>query len=258
VTWSSTISSLGRQWFVVLVGVVAAVVAGYGASLLVPPVYSASGTVLLLPTISEAAAGQNPFLALDNLNVPASIISAYLDSDDAHERIQQDVPGAEYTIGLDASLRGPVILVTVHHVDPVEALQALGMALDSVPRALVALQSQLDVPAGATINSMRLSVDKKAEADYSKTIRATVAAAGGVLGLTVLAAVGIDRLSGRRRRRSRSADVQSIGSGLGTPQPPVPAFDTVTSAPVISRRAGDLPPEKQVPGQVVRSYGGGA
>lgn len=199
------LAAVGRRWYVIVVGVVVAAGATNMAINWVPPIYSASGTVLLLPSRLDPAQGQNPLLNLDSLEVPASIITGYADSDAAHQRISESAPSAKYTIGIDASLRGPVILATVEDTDPASVLPTLDLVLEYVPEALKTLQSELRVPDGAAITSMRLAVDNKTTVNYSKTVRAAGGVVLAVLGLSALLALGIDARAARRRNRPRDS-----------------------------------------------------
>lgn len=215
--WSQTRDSLRRRWYLAVAGLLGTAGLGFAAWTLVPPTYEARGTVLFLPPDYSLAEGQNPFLELANLDMPASVVAAYLDGDDARERISLIAPTADYTVELDPSVRGPIVLLTVEDTTPAGALRVLDTVLDSVPAALTDLQDQLDVPARATIASMRLAVDSEAEPVTRTTLRAVVAAAGfGVL-VTVAGAVAFDTLL--RRRASARRESGSVIPDLTSPGP---------------------------------------
>lgn len=197
--WGQAIGALRRRWYILVVGLIVTGGLVSAAWRFSPPEYSAAGTALLLPAKTQDNGIDNPLLQLETLGAPASIVVARLDGKDAHERILQSNPTAEYTVVLDPDLRGPAILITATDKTPEGAMSALGHALDAVPESLKTLQDELSVPDIARVGSMRLTIDTEATAQTSATTRTLVAALGVGLGLTVGAAVGLDAILERRR-----------------------------------------------------------
>ncbi|WP_286929323.1 MULTISPECIES: hypothetical protein [Aeromicrobium] len=216
------IKTVLRRWYVVVAGLLLTGVLGYAAYSSTPPVYEASGTVLLLPPEDQVSGEgiKNPFLQLNNLDVPTSLVVARLNGDEVREQILEKQPGALYEVTTDPTMRGPVVLVQVSAQSAKATVDTLEAVLAAAPTALTDLQAQQDVPKGDSITSMQLAADLEATAVTRATTRAVVAAVAVGLALTAGATAGIDAIARRRRaRRLREADAT-----------PVPATDgTVTS-----------------------------
>ncbi|MBA4608138.1 hypothetical protein H1W00_06575 [Aeromicrobium sp. Marseille-Q0843] len=216
------IKTVLRRWYVVVAGLLLTGVLGYAAYSSTPPVYEASGTVLLLPPEDQVSGEgiKNPFLQLNNLDVPTSLVVARLNGDEVREQILEQQPGALYEVTTDPTMRGPVVLVQVSAQSAKATVDTLEAVLAAAPTALTDLQAQQDVPKGDSITSMQLAADLEATAVTRATTRAVVAAVAVGLALTAGATAGIDAIARRRRaRRRREADAA-----------PVPATDgTVTS-----------------------------
>lgn len=200
-----------RRWYVVVAGLVLTAALGYVAYSSTPPVYEASGTVLLLPPEDQVSAEgiQNPFLQLNNLDVPTSLVVARLNGDEVREQILDQQPDALYEVSTDPTMRGPVVLAQVSAGSPEATIDTLELVLAAAPQALADLQRQQDVPKGDSITSMQLAADLDATAVTRATTRALVAAVGVGLALTAGATAGVDavarRLSAGKRRRRRAA-----------------------------------------------------
>ncbi len=208
--WGQTLGALRRRWYVLLIGAIATVGLGYVAWEATPPTYIARGTELLLPPASQVEIGtKNPLLELGGLEAPGALVIAQLNGQEAREQVAQLAPDAEYTVETDPALRGPTILVTMMDSTPEDALRTLRFVLDSVPQTLESIQSDLSVPAEATIGSMVLAMDSEPTPETSATMRTLVLAVGIGVVLTIGVAVGLDALL-RRRAGRRTADAASV------------------------------------------------
>ena len=107
------IAALGRRWYVTVAGLFATAALLLGASTLEPPVYTARGLVLLVPSQQMVGKGGNPFLALGGLDLPARVVVAYYESDVAKARFTSGTADSEYVVAIEESTRGPVISVDV-------------------------------------------------------------------------------------------------------------------------------------------------
>jgi hypothetical protein len=233
---SEVVRALLRRWYLVVLGVLAAGALGYLTLQAVPPSYEARASVLLLPPGYDANDGSNPFLALGGLELPASVLTEYLDGDAARAVIAQEAPDATYTVEVDASTRGPVLTILVEDPTAAGALHSLDTVLASVPQALDDLQNQLNVPAGASIGSMPLAVDAEATVVTKATMRAFVAAVGVCLLATVFGTVGVDvalrRWGARRARRARhSTPTAADAADESTGRPAAPPASRPDPAP---------------------------
>jgi hypothetical protein len=220
--FTAVASALLRRWYVVLVGLALTAGLVYVAQGAVPPTYTATGSVLLLPPGASVADGSNPLLQLGGLEQPASLVVAYLAGDDARQAFAEQHPEATYDIVLDPLSRGPLILITMEDPDQDDVMSALNTVLATLPDALSRLQDQVAAPADSRVTSMPLSVDTQPTTDRGDTLRALIAAAGAGLVLTLVGAVAIDSLAVRRRER-RAAAAAAAGSEPSAETPAVPA-----------------------------------
>ncbi|WP_448071231.1 hypothetical protein [Georgenia yuyongxinii] len=171
-----------------------------------PPTFEARASTLLLPPATSLEDGGNPFLYLGGLEQAVDVLTKYLDADTTREEIAETVPDASYTVMLDPTTSGPILVTEVEAASPAEAMNALRTVLDTIPRGLTELQTSVQVPAGAEIGSMNLAVDTSPEARSTGTLRAVVAAGGAGILMTLFLAAIIDGLMRRKgtRRRNRT------------------------------------------------------
>ncbi|MCF4119992.1 hypothetical protein L1785_03280 [Antribacter sp. KLBMP9083] len=239
-TFSEIVRALGRRWYVVLLGLLLTGWLGYGAWVLTPPVYTARGLLLLLPSDQAVGEGGNPFLVLGGLDLPARILVAYYESDVAKDQVAEVAPDAEYVVAIEESTRGPVIAVDVKEKTPEAAVAALGYIADSIPRELGRLQQEVDAPPESVVQSMQLTMDEEATTDNSGTVRALIAAVGAGLVTTGLMALGADGLALRRRDtvRQKSSGADGAAARATAAGGPVQVVQVPGAA---SRRPADAP-----------------
>lgn len=197
---------LARRWYVVLLGLLLTAGLAYGATLAAPSEFRSRALILLLPSEQTVGAGGNPFLALDGLEQPASLVAAYFASTAAQEAVSAQSETATFSVALDAEVRGPVILVQVTDETEEQSLATLGYVRDRVPEELRRLQEEVGAPASSIITSMVLTTDAEAVQDNGAVVRLTIAALLlGVVGTGFLA-FGIDgSLARRAARRAHAA-----------------------------------------------------
>ena len=218
--------ALGRRWYVLVAGLLMTVGLAYGAYQVTPANYTASSLVLLLPSTSAVGPGGNPFLALSDLDQPAGILVAYFSGSAAAADVKANAPTAKYQVLISQSTRGPIIEVDVTDKTSAGAIGALDYLTNQIPAELHKLQTAVDAPADALITSMPLTVDAKAKADYSGTIRMVISAVVVGLLVTGVIAFALDGLLlGRRARRLARAE----------------AADRVTAAPPAPRSHHEAP-----------------
>ncbi|MET1131787.1 MAG: hypothetical protein ABWX60_00020 [Aeromicrobium sp.] len=216
------IKTVLRRWYVVVAGLLLTAILGFAAYSSTPPVYEASGTVLLLPPEDQVSGEgiKNPFLQLTNLDVPTSLVVARLNGDEVRTQILEEQPGALYEVTTDPTMRGPVVLAQVSAQSAKATVETLELVLAAAPKALADLQRQQDVPKGDSITSMQLAADLKATAVTRATTRAVVAAVAVGLALTAGATAGVDAIARRiRARRRRQAAAAPAAPSDGTDSP---------------------------------------
>ena len=233
--FTAVIASLLRRWYLALGGLLVTAGLVAAALYLVPPSYSATASVVLLPSQQSLQAGANPLLQLGGLDQPTSLAVAYLGGSDLHRRFGEMYPGATYTATVDTLGRGPLVDFTVDAPTADGALTALQGALAMLPQALNTLQDGVDAPAASRVRSAPLSVDTHATKVKGTTMRVAILAAGVGLALTLIGAVAFDSLIARRSaRRSKGTD-EPQGDGEVRDTLPI----TLRPAP---RQAGEAAP----------------
>ena len=107
----------------------------------------------------------------------------------------------KYTAQRDTDTAGPFVVIIAEDTNPAMAMRTMREVAAIVPPRLQQLQVSLSVPTSAFITSRVISVDEKPRVIRKSQVRATIAAAGlGILmtiGLVALA----ERFSLYRRRR---------------------------------------------------------
>jgi hypothetical protein len=192
------ITSLGRRWYLVLVGLAATcgiAVLIFGA---VPVSYDARASMVLLPPKNSVSEGGNPYLNLSGLGQALDILARRLDSDAVRTPIE-DTIGGTFVAVPDATTSGPILAIEGSGDSEKAALAMTKEVIAAVPVALTSLQTELNVPDFARITAMTITADTEATLNQRVRIQATLAAAGAGLAATILLTGFIDgRLMARR------------------------------------------------------------
>jgi hypothetical protein len=167
---------------------------------LAPPEYAARGLVVLMPPRGVSATGDNPFLDLGGLDLPARVLVAYYSSNSTADAIKAVSPNADVTVSIEESTRSPVIAVDVLDTSPQDALKTLDYVVGTIPTNLTSLQAEVKAPAETRVTSMNLTIDQRAVPDLTNLVRYLIVVGVGVPALTALLAIAID---GAIRRRAR-------------------------------------------------------
>ena len=195
------LASLGRRWYLLLVGVL---VTGGVAALAyeaVPASYDAKASMVLLPPKSSVTDEGNPYLYLSGLGQALDILSRKLDSDAIREPLEDEYPGSEYLAVPDNTTSGPILSIEVSASSASAARTVMNEVIQAVPVSLESLQSELEVPQEARITSMVITADRKATPNHKMMIQAVLAVvAAGIAGTVLLTGFIDGRLVARRER----------------------------------------------------------
>ncbi|MFB6612117.1 hypothetical protein ACFCVO_17470 [Agromyces sp. NPDC056379] len=200
--------ALGRRWYVLIVGLIATAWLGYVAVDMTPPEYTARGLVLLLPSQDVVGQGGNPFLAMGDLGLPASILAAYFQSSSVQAEVAEVSPDAKYSVAIEASTRGPLMSIDVTDMSADGALTTLDYLAAAIPSNLARLQQEVGAPPESTVTSMPLTMDSEATEHTDGTVRILIVAVAVGLLATVTLTFTIDRLILRRAQRRGGDDAE--------------------------------------------------
>lgn len=220
--------ALGRRWYLLLLGIAGTAGLSLVALELVPPTYEAKATVVLLPPERSYEDGGNPYLVLGGLNQVVDVLIRYVDSDSARAEFENIAPTGVYTVEADAATNGPVFVVSVEDKTAESAIDSLSAALDSVPRALEALQFSVNVPSDAEVTAKTLAVDSRADLVVRDSMRAVIVSVALGLACTAAVIAIVDSALNRRNPQTLERDsgrhlAGGTGGGSGEFQVPMEA-----------------------------------
>ncbi|MCP2031554.1 hypothetical protein L1277_001645 [Okibacterium sp. HSC-33S16] len=195
------ISSLGRRWYLVLVGLIATGGLAMLAYNTVPVSYDARASMVLLPPATSVTEGGNPYLYLSGLGQALDILARRIDSDVVRAPIEGSDTSKSYTVAPDATTSGPILAIESSAGTEDAALDMIDEVVDAVPLALSSLQTELDVPEYSRITAMTITMDTEATLNEKTRLQATLALIGVGFAATILLTGFIDgRLMARRAR----------------------------------------------------------
>jgi hypothetical protein len=242
------VRGLGRivisQWFTMVSGLLLTTAAAALVFALVPPSYTSSGTVIVIPPSRPTNKPTNPLLALDsNLDTVALIVLQSLSSPVLPFRVglvdgQDAVKITQGGLGPAAST-GPFISITAQSPDAVRSPAIVSWVIALARQDLADWQRDLKVP-----NRKAVTLQGVVEPTPAKPVwLAPVGAAGGMLllGLMLSTAMAwsID-WAATRRRQHQPAPVVPLG-GVGYPpstQKPLPVTPALRPAAVALTTGG--------------------
>jgi hypothetical protein len=228
-----------RRW-VIVPGLLIALVAGAAAFTTVQPDYSQSRSYLLLsPVVTESGRG-NPFLQLGNgVGMAASVLSKKVSDGQTTQAITRSEPGLRYTVALDPTTSAPVLVVTAQAPTPGVVASSLDRVGAQLSAQLAALQRAAGAPEAGWVTISPLTEDVGPKASYSGALRTAVAAVAGVLVLVFLLAAALEaRRAGAERRHQRgSVRISPEGTGPADDAEPVRRSGPVLPVPVAAGSA---------------------
>lgn len=233
------ITSLGRRWYLVLVGISATVGIALLAYNTVPVSYDARASMVLLPPATSVDEGGNPYLYLSGLGQALDILSRRLDSDVVRSTIEDGSVYATYVAAPDVTTSGPILAIEGSGESEEAALTVLDDVVDAVDPALSSLQTELNIPDYSRITAMTITVDTEATLNQKTRLQATLALGGVALAATVLLTGFVDgRLVARQARLTEPPEPVRRPARRRRENPSVAAEDETrdSSTPESNRR----------------------
>lgn len=203
---------VGRQWRVLLVGLVLTGVTLVGVYLALPREYSSTGTVIVL----QASATTNPLTALDSSNqLAAAVVVTLSDTDTSGAEVRARGGAADYSLAADPNL--PTIAITTTSSNPGMAVHTVGVVAAVMNDVLLKRQKDLSVPASTWLHVVPLDTAAAATNTGGKN---KVLAIAAVLGLLVAVSLTFiaEAIIGLRRRRSPPQEGEASDSGAVAPR----------------------------------------
>lgn len=205
------LSSL-RRWYFLLAGLILTGVATYLVFGMVSPTFEAKASMVLIPPKVAVTVGDNPYLYLGGLDQALGVLQVKVASPSESAALIDRYPGAEVSIGKDATTSGPIISIQVSANDANDTMELLKGAVSLVPKTLSAMQTELKVPDKSMISVLELASDNEPTKVTKKQLQMTMLVAAGGASASLLGTGLLDRLINRRKfkREAKRADAETF------------------------------------------------
>lgn len=198
---ADTLRGLWRRWYIVIPGLILAILVAFAAWQAIKPDYQRTGTQLLLPGTASIPEAGNPYLYLGGLSQASDVLITAMSSDLEQNSLLAGRAGAHITIVRDPLTSGPQIHTTVSARSDVEAGEILDAAIVRTTQMLYSLQDVDGITAGNRIGIKTITVDNQSTLIQKTRVLGVAEAALVVLLLTLIVAGLVEGLSTRKRRR---------------------------------------------------------
>lgn len=205
-------AAIRRRWYLAVVAVLLAVGAGFGAMAATGAKHTAVGVMVLIPprsTVQNAArtssfAPPNPLLYLGNLSQARDVLLRAVASQEVADTVRGAAPTATYTVTSDPQSPGPLVLISADSKKAADAIAALAVVEDQIPKQMEAIQVSLGITKTDAITILRLTSEKAPVIDRKSQIQ--TGAVGGaftlVMGLLLLALLDVRFIARNSRERA--------------------------------------------------------
>lgn len=226
---TETLRSLGRRWYVVLLGLALTASLGMLISVKVPITFAATGTILLMPPDETVGVRGNPYLYLGGLNTALDVLVRRANSIEVSGPLLKLHPGTNYTVEADRTTSSAIVLVTAEAESSDAALALRDEAMATVMTTLDLMQDEANVENIMRLHGQDLVIDKTAVAKTKTQLQLIlVAVGGGTIGTLLLAGFVDGWIIERRQRRMDKPD-------------PLPAEKDDGPAPLKPTEAATIP-----------------
>jgi len=197
------VSGLRRRWYIVIPGLILAVMGTVGAWTAVGDEYERTATQVLLPGDSSIPEDGNPYLYIGGLGQAAEIVVRALGSPNVLTPLLEEHPGVEVAIARDPTTSGPVFMITVLAPTDEAAAEVLGRLVAETSTVLEELQDQQDIAAPDRITVMPIFIDEESVVQRRNRVMITAFVGVGAVILVLVVAALSDGLLLTRARRHR-------------------------------------------------------
>jgi hypothetical protein len=240
-----------RRWPIGFVGIVATVALCLAAFSFVPPTFTATADVLLVPPptspTATATGNANPYITLGGMQPLADVVARAVTSSATLAQLRRQGLTGSYTVIRDANTDGPILTVTTKDKNAVATLADLSLVLATAQPQLDRLQSQQLVSRKDRVTATVVARDSAANASRKSQIRAlVVAVVAGVVGTALVVSAAdtlLIRLGNRRKiRRERS---RTTGPATRSARVRITPTEAVVTASSTNARAAAATPSRQ-------------
>ena len=234
---ADVLSTLKRRWLLVLVGVLVTLVGCVAVARVVPPKYTLTANVLLLPPQTVSPQGSNPLLVLGDLNTVADVLSRSMTDDESISRMRAQGAVETFSATRDQTTSAPLLQTSATAKTLADAKETLDIITNSVPERLNSIQSALGVQPAAVVTSTVLTNNNVPEVSRKTQIQGIVGAAALGLFSTLLFVSVVDRRRQSRRGRGSSGalpESSQTARGTGAEEQRSKAGGGVCRAPELS------------------------
>ncbi|MFV0428659.1 MAG: hypothetical protein ACK5KO_04440 [Arachnia sp.] len=200
--------ALGRQWLTLVLGLMATVGLVYGAWSLVPPTYTASASILLLPPDSIVPEEGNPYLQLGGLGETVGVIGSSLSDQSTRLYFEAKSQDLHYEALQDFRYSSPILTINVEDPSQSLVLETLDELVAMASQRLATMQDTIGITGRNEVTSIVLSQDATPEISRARQLRAMVAAAAAGLILALALVALIDGARQRRAQRRQLAEAK--------------------------------------------------
>ena len=233
-----------RQWYLVLVGLIATAGLSAFGYIKTPPTYTSSAEVLLLPPGTSVPVGGNPYLFLGGLDVAGDIVAKAMSADNTAAQLKAEGFTGEYAVVLDKTAAAPMILVTTEAPTPAASEANMALILKEIPGVLTTVQTAASAPSNALISSAVLTRTDKPVKSLKPVVRGVGLAAVAGLALTLFFTAVVDSLA--QKRSSGRQTPATASRAAARDRRKVTGRPSATAAPPASAEGGATPPHAEV------------
>lgn len=243
---TETLKSLGRRWYVVVMGLALTMGMGLLVDVKVPSTFQAQGSILLMPPDSTVGVAGNPYLYLGGLNQALDVLVRRASAVEVSDPILKHYPDSTYTVEPDRATSSPIVIVTAEAPSSETSIALMNDVLKSVIVTLNTMQDDAKVKENLRIHGKDLVLDKEATTETKTKLQLfIVVLGGGTIGTFLLAGLVDGWMVERKRKKGAVVSIQSDPiPNLGTASHQVSALGQ--QADRLVRRTNNVP--RAVPG----------
>src|SRR5579859_3795206 len=184
---SNALRVIGQNWIVLAIGLLLSGGVVWAIAYQLPPTYSASATVLLVPPPQggtwvddpkKPAAVANPYLSFSSsIYTFARVVTQNLQSSDAQATLRDEGATAGYQVVTNSD--APSLTVTATSSDPRAALLTMHLLVDAVGKEVASRQRETKAPPQTWVTVSPVSVpDRASETNARSKVLAVVVGLG--------------------------------------------------------------------------------